>query len=80
MGAAGLISPLFTLLAGVARARFCRGVCEELRKSCSSRAFLQPELSPSPGDGGASPGQCGRSEVGELDAEGGIHFRIKGYK
>lgn len=40
----------------------------------------QSELSPSPGDGGASPGQRGRSEVGELGAEGCIHLRIKGYE
>lgn len=76
MEAAGLTSPLFTLLAGVSCACFHRGVCEELWKSCSSCAFL----SSSPGGRGAGPGQCGTSEVGELDAEGGSHLRIKGYK
>lgn len=57
-------------------AHFHRGVCEELQQLLFPVAFL----SSSPSDGGAGPEQCGTSEVGELDAEGGIHLRIKGYK
>lgn len=49
---------------------------EELQQLSSPAAF--PSSSPS--DGGAGPGQCGTSEVGELDAEGSVHLRIKGYK